>query len=90
MLTDEIYMISEAKDISGMFSSMRNHFLNLGVNVSQDELMDTVFEFVSKNEDEMLHMLDEKRKCEIKIQDWLENPVDIEKTDALKEHDLVV
>ena len=83
-------MISEANDIPSMFSSMRNHFLNRGVDVSQDELVDTIFEFVSKNEDEMLHMLDEKRKCEIKMQEWLENPVDIEKTDALKEHDLVV
>jgi len=37
----------------------------------------------------MLRMLEEK-KFEMKMKKWLETPVEAEKTDMLKEHDLVV
>ena len=47
------------------------------------------FDFIANNEDEMLRMLEEK-KIEMKMKKWLETPVEAEKTDMLKEHDLVV
>jgi hypothetical protein len=69
---------------------MHDHLSKRGFDVSQGKLMETIFEFIANNEDEMLRMLEEKKNFEIKMKKWLETPVEAEKTDALKEHDLVV
>jgi flagellar basal body rod protein FlgF len=70
--------------------TMHDHLSKRGFDVSQGKLMETIFEFIANNEDEMLRMLEEKKNFEIKMKKWLETPVEAEKTDALKEHDLVV
>jgi len=69
---------------------MHDHLSKRGFDVSQGKLMETIFEFIANNEDEMLRMLEDKKNFEIKMKKWLETPVEAVKTDALKEHDLVV
>lgn len=73
-----------------VFRVVRSHFLKRGLNVSQGKLMDTIMELIAKNEKEMLQMLKEKKDYEVQVKNWLESPVETERTDALEEHDLVV
>ncbi len=62
-----------------------------GVKVSQKELMYVITEFIAKNEEELLRMVQEKRRSyDANLRKWLNTPVEVERTDALKEHDLVV
>lgn len=64
---------------------------NRGVKVSQKELMCVITEFIGKNEEELLKMVQEKRRSyDVNLRKWLNTPVEVERTDALKEHDLVV
>ncbi|MCD4842072.1 MAG: hypothetical protein K8R08_08775 [Methanosarcinales archaeon] len=70
--------------------TMHDHLSKRGFDVSQEKLIDTIFEFIANNEDEMLRRLEEKKNFEMKMKKWLETPVETERTDALKEHDLVV
>ena len=73
-----------------VFRVMQSHFVKMGLNVSQGRLMDTIMELIAKNEKEMLQMLKEKKDYEVQVKNWLESPVETERTDALEEHDLVV
>ena len=62
-----------------------------GVKVSQKELMYVIIEFIAKNEERLLRMIREKRKSyDANLIKWLDTPVEVESTDALKEHDSVV
>ena len=62
-----------------------------GVKVSQKELMYVITEFIAKNEEELLRMIQEKRgSYDVNLRKWLNTPVEVESTDALKEHDSVV
>ena len=62
-----------------------------GVKVSQKELMYVITEFIAKNEGGLLRMIHEKRRSyDVNLRKWLNTPVEVERTDALKEHDLVV
>ena len=62
-----------------------------GVKVSQKELMYAITEFIAKNEEGLLRMIREKRMdYDANLRKWLNTPVEVERTDALKEHDSVV
>ena len=62
-----------------------------GVKVSQKELMYVITEFIAKNEEGLLRMIQEKRRSyDANLRKWLSTPVEVESTDALKEHDSVV
>ena len=62
-----------------------------GVRVSQKELMYVIIEFIAKNEEGLLRMIREKRRgYDANLRKWLNTPVEVESTDALKEHDSVV
>jgi len=53
--------------------------------------MYVITEFIAKNEEELLRMIREKRRSyDVNLGKWLNIPVEVESTDALKEHDLVV
>jgi len=61
-----------------------------GVKVSQKELY-VITEFIAKNEEELLRMIQEKRRSyDVNLRKWLNTPVEVESTDALKEPDSVV
>ncbi len=69
---------------------MQSHLSKRGFRVSQRKLMDTIYELLAKNESEILHSIEAKKNYEMKMKRWLENPIEIERTNALEEHDLVV
>lgn len=65
------------------------HLSKKGIKTSKDELLKAIFEFAAEKEDELLAVVKRKKSEEI-LKRWLETPVEVEKTDALKEHDLVI
>jgi len=60
-----------------------------GIDTSEDEVLKVIFEFVAEKEDELLAIVKRKKSEEI-LRQWLETPVEVEKTDALKEHNSVI
>jgi hypothetical protein len=60
-----------------------------GIKTSEKELLKVIFEFASEKEEELLAIVKRKKSEEI-LKQWLETPVEVEKTDALKEHNSVV
>ena len=60
-----------------------------GIKTSEKELLEAIFEFASEKEEELLAVVKRKKSEEI-LRRWLETPVEVEKTDALKEHNSVV
>ena len=60
-----------------------------GIETSEEELLKTIFEFAAEKEDELLAVVKRKKSEEI-LKQWLETPVEVEKTDALKEHNSVL
>lgn len=60
-----------------------------GIETSEDELLKAIFELATEKEDELLAIVKRKKSEEILMR-WLETPVEVEKTDALKEHNSVI
>jgi len=60
-----------------------------GIKTSEKELLKVIFEFASEKEEELLAVVKRKKSEEI-LEHWLETPVEVEKTDALKEHNSVI
>lgn len=60
-----------------------------GIETSEDELLKAIFELAAEKEDELLAIVKRKKSEEILMR-WLETPVEVEKTDALKEHNSVI
>ena len=60
-----------------------------GIKTSEKELLKVIFEFASEKEEELLAVVKRKKSEEI-LKQWLETPVEVEKTDALKEHNSVI
>lgn len=91
MRTDVKYMNSEINNTEfEVVKIMQSHLSKRGFRVSQRKLMDTIFEFLAKNESEILQRIEEKKDYDLKLKKWLENPIETERTNALEEHDLVV
>ncbi len=65
------------------------HLSKRGIKTSEDEVLKAIFEFAAEKEDELLAIVKRKKSEEI-LKRWLETPVEVEKTDALKEHNSVV
>ncbi len=84
-------MESEINNVTfHVIRAMKGHLSKRGLSVPQRKLADTIFEFLAKNENEILHSIEEKKNYEMKLKKWLGNPVDAERTNALEEHDLIV
>jgi hypothetical protein len=60
-----------------------------GIETSEEELLKTIFEFAAEKEDELLAVV-KRKKSEEFLKRWLATPVEVEKTDALTEHNSVV
>jgi len=82
-------MKSEIK-IFHVVKVMQEHFSKRGLSISEARLMDVIFQFLAKHENEILRMIEGKKDYEMELKKWLQTPIDTEKTNALKEHDLVV
>jgi hypothetical protein len=60
-----------------------------GIKISEDRLMDVILKFVAEKEEELIKAIRREKSDEI-LKRWLETPVEVEETDALREHDLVI
>lgn len=69
---------------------MQSHLSRKGLSVRERKLMDTIFELLAKNENEMLRRIKQKKNYETKLKKWLSNPIETESTNALEEHDTVI
>lgn len=78
-------MRCETKELTKIYEYLSKN----GVETSEEELLKTILEFAAEKEDELLAVVKRKRSEEI-LKKWLETPIEIEETDALKEHDLVI
>ena len=65
------------------------HLSKKGIRTSEEELLKAIFEFAAEKEDELLAIVERKKSEEI-LKRWLETPVEVEKTNALKEHNSVI
>jgi len=89
--TDVKYMNSEINNVEfEAIRIMQSHLSKRGFRVSQRKLMDTIYEILAKNENEIRDRMEEKKNYEMKMKKWLESPIETERTNALEEHDLVV
>ncbi len=69
---------------------MQEHISKRDPNVSSATIVKAVLEFLSKNENEMMRIINEKKDFELKLKNWLKAPVEAERTNALEEHDTVI
>ena len=85
-------MRSETRKIIYPVTAMvQERLSDRGMTVSQKKLMKTIIEFIAKNEEELLRMIKEQGVgYDADLRQWLNTPVEAERTDALKEHDSVV
>ena len=80
----------ESKELIKIYEHLKKD-----IKMSEDELLKAIFELASEKEkekekeDELLAVLKRKKSEEI-LKRWLETPVEVEKTDALKEHNSVI
>lgn len=68
---------------------IHEHLSKKGIKTSEKELLKVIFKFASEKEGELLAIIKRKKSEEI-LKQWIETPIKVEKTDALKEHNLVI
>ena len=84
-------MINKTRDINfNAVRIMQEHISKRYPNISSATIVQAVLEFLAKNENEMLRIINEKKDFELKLKNWLEAPVDAGRTNALEEHDIVI
>jgi len=61
------------------------------IKIPVEELLDIIIDLSAKNEHKILETIkNRKRKSDILLKEWLSTPVEIDKTDAVHDHDLVI
>ena len=61
----------ERKNVpSNFIMALQKHFFKKGLKVSERKLTDTIFEFLAKNETEVLHIIKKKRNYEVKLKKY--------------------
>jgi len=84
-------MITKTRDIPfNAVRIMQEHISKRDPNISSETIVHAIFEFLAKNENEMLRIIKEKKDFELKLKNWLKAPVDAERTNSLEEHDTVI
>jgi hypothetical protein len=84
-------MITKTKDIHfNAVRVMHEHISKRYPNISNATIVHALFEFLAKNENEMLRIINEKKDFELKLKNWLKTPVDAERTNSLEEHDIMI
>jgi len=84
-------MITKTKNIHfNAVKIMQEHISKRNPNIPSATIDHAVFEFLAKNENEMLRIINEKKDSELKLKNWLKTPIDAERTNALEEHDIVI
>jgi hypothetical protein len=84
-------MITKTRDLHfNAVRIMQEHISKRDPNISSTTIVHAVFEFLAKNEDEVLRIIKEKKDFELKLKNWLKTPVDTERTNSLEEHDIII
>ena len=74
---------------SALLSKIQEYLTEGGIEIAEDKLIELVLQFAFERRDELVKMLKEHHSEEI-LRKWLETPVEVEESDALKEHDMVL
>jgi hypothetical protein len=75
-------------ELENILSKVQEDLDKRGIKVSGDSLMEMILKFVAEKEEELIKVIKREKSDEI-LKHWLETPVEVEETDALREHDLV-
>lgn len=79
----------EILNVDNKLSKVREDLAKSGIKISEDRLMEVILKFVAEKEEELIKAIRREKSDEI-LKRWLETPVEVEETDALREHDLVI
>ena len=61
------------------------------IKIPVEELLDIIIDLSAKNEHKILETIKNRKiKSNILLKEWLSTPVEIDKTDAVHDHDLVI
>jgi len=61
------------------------------IKIPVEELLDIIIDLSAKNEQKILETIkNRKMKSDFLLKEWLSTPVEIDKTDAVHDHDLVI
>ena len=71
------------------FMKIYEYLSKKGIKVSREKLEETLIKFIMNREEELIEMIKEEKSDEM-LKKWLETPVEIEKTDVVKEHNTVI
>lgn len=76
-------------NVENILSKVQEDLAKMGIKISEDRLMEVILKFVAEKEGELIKVIRREKSDEI-LKRWLETPVEVEETDALREHDLVI
>ena len=79
----------EVINVEHILSKMQKKLAKKGIKITEDKLMHVILKFVVEKEEELIKAIKREKSDEI-LKRWLETPVEVETTDALREHDLVI
>jgi len=79
----------EVINVEHILSKMQKELAKKGIKITKDKLMHVILKFVVEKEEELIKAIKREKSDEI-LKRWLETPVEVETTDALREHDLVI
>ena len=79
----------EIVNVGNILSKVQEDLAKRGIKISEDRLMEVILKFVAEKEEELIKAIRREKSDQI-LKRWLETPVEVEATDALKEHDLVI
>jgi len=74
---------------SALLSKIQEYLTEGGIELAEDKLIELALQFAFERKDELVKMLKEQHSEEI-LRKWLGTPVEVEESDALKEHDMVL
>jgi len=73
------------------FKEIQESLARDNIKISAEELLDLIVDFSLKNKQKLIETVRNRRKrSDNLLKEWLATPIDIETTDALSEHDLVM
>ena len=79
----------EIVNVGNILSKVQEDLAKRGIKISEDRLMEVILKFVAEKEEELIKAIRREKSDQI-LKRWLETPVEVETTDALKEHDLMI
>jgi len=70
-------------------AKIHKYLLKRGIKISKEKLEETLIKFIMNKEEELIEMIKEEESDEI-LKKWLETPIEVKKTNVVKEHNTVI